>query len=64
MPCPPGVVANAAAAVLAAAQADALLEATGISTLKREALFILVHEGVHKQVHRPLVLTLNNFTNC
>lgn len=60
----PGIVANAIAAVLPAAQADALLEATGIGTLKREALFILVHEGVHEEVHRPLVFTFNNFTDC
>lgn len=64
VPDPAGVVADAVAAVLAAAQADALLEATGIGALKREALLVLVHQGVHEEVHRPLVLTLNNFTNC
>lgn len=61
---PAGVVADAVAAVLAAAQADPLLEAAGIGALERKALLVLVHQGVHEEVHRPLVLTLNNFTNC
>lgn len=64
MPDPAGVVADAVAAVLAAAQADALLEAAGVGALEGEALLVLVHQGVHKEVHRPLVLAFDNFTNC
>lgn len=60
---PAGVVADAAAAVLAAAQADALLEAAGVGALEGEALLVPVHQGIHKEVHRPLVLAFDNLTN-
>lgn len=56
----PGVVADVVAAVLAAAEADALPEASGVGALEGEAHVVLVHQGVHKQVHGPLVLTLHH----
>lgn len=56
----PGVVADVVAAVLAAAEADALPEARGVSALEGEAHVVPVHQGVHKQVHGPLVLALHH----
>ena len=55
-----GVVADVVAAVLAAAEADALLEAVGPGALEGKAHVVLVHQGVHEQVHGALVLTLHH----
>lgn len=63
VPCFPGIVADAVAAVLPAAQADALLEPAGVGALECEALLVLVYKGVHEEVHRPLMLTFNHFTD-
>lgn len=56
-----GVVADVVAAVLAAAEADALLEAVRASALEGEAHVVPVHQRVHKQVHRSLVFALHHF---
>lgn len=56
-----GVVTDAVAAVLPAAQTDALLEAIGAGTLEGVADVVLVHKGVHEEMHRPFVLALHDF---
>lgn len=53
-----GVVADVVAAILTAAEADALLEAIGAGALVSKAHVVLVHQRVYKQVYRTLVLTL------
>lgn len=58
-----GIVANVAAAVLPAAQADALLEPVGVGALEGKALLVFIHQGVHKEVYRPLVFALHHFGN-
>lgn len=55
-----GVVADVVAAILAAAEADTLSEAFGAGALVGEAHVVPVHQGVHKQVHRTLVLALHH----
>ena len=55
-----GVVTHLVAAVLAAAQADALLEAFGVCALVGEARVLLAKQRVHKQVYGSLVLTLHH----
>lgn len=55
------VVADAVAAVLPAAQTDALLEAIGAGTLEGIADVVLVHKGVHEEMYRPFVLALHDF---
>ena len=54
-----GVVADVVAAIFAAAEADALLEAVGASALEGKAHVVLVHQGVHEQVHSTLMLALH-----
>lgn len=56
----PGVVADVVAAVFAAAEADALLEAIGARALEGKAHVVLVHQRVHEQVHGSLVLALHH----
>lgn len=56
-----GVVADVVAAVLAAAEADSLLEAIWAGALESEAHVVPVHQGVHKQVHRSLMFALHYF---
>lgn len=56
-----GVVADVVAAVLAAAEADTLLEAIWASALEGKAHVVPVHQGVHEQVHCSLVFTLHYF---
>jgi len=56
----PGVVADVIAAVLAAAEADALLEAVGPRALVGEAHVVLAHQGVDEEVHGTLVLALHH----
>lgn len=55
-----GVVADVVAAIFAAAEADALLEAVGAGALVGKAHVVLVHQGVYKQVHSALMLALHH----
>lgn len=55
-----GVVAHVVAAVFAAAEADALLEAAGVGALEGKARVLSVHQGVNKQVHGSLMLALHH----
>lgn len=55
-----GVVADAVAAVLAAAEADPLPEALGVGALEGVAHVLLVHQGVDEEVHGPLVFALHH----
>lgn len=56
-----GIVSNAVAAVLPAAQANALLKAIRAGTLKSVAHMVFVHEGIHKKMNCPLMFTLHDF---
>lgn len=56
----PGIVADVVAAIFAAAEADALLEAIRAGALVGEAHVLLVHQRVNKQVHGALMLALHH----
>lgn len=55
-----GIVADVVAAIFAAAEADALLEAIRAGALEGETHVVFVHQGVHKQVHSTLMLALHH----
>lgn len=55
-----GIVADFVAAFFATAEADSLLEATGVSALEGVAHVLLIHQGVHEQVHGSLVFTFHH----